>query len=48
LSDLATSVGAPDQVEAIYKIVRHLQENHREVVVTGDLSKPASLAIAAL
>lgn len=48
LSDLAASAGVPDQVEAIYKIVRHLQENHREVVVTGDLSKPGSLAIAAL
>ena len=48
LSDLAASAGAPDQVEAIYKIVRHLQENHRDVVVTGDLSKPGSLAIAAL
>ena len=48
LSDLAAKAGVPDQVESIYKIVRHLQENHREAVVTGDLSKPGSLAIAAL
>ncbi|MBW4513738.1 MAG: glucose-6-phosphate isomerase [Timaviella obliquedivisa GSE-PSE-MK23-08B] len=48
LTELASCAGAPDQVEAIYKIVRHLQENHREVAVTGDLSKPGSLAIAAL
>jgi len=48
LSDLAAKAGVPDQVESIYKIVRHLQENRREAVVTGDLSKPGSLAIAAL
>jgi glucose-6-phosphate isomerase len=46
LNDLATSAGALDQVEAIYKIIRHLHENQREVLVTGDLSQPSSLAIA--
>ncbi|MBW4659007.1 MAG: glucose-6-phosphate isomerase [Drouetiella hepatica Uher 2000/2452] len=46
LEDLATKVGAPDQIETIYRIVRHLNANQRSVTVTGDLSQPGSLAIA--
>jgi glucose-6-phosphate isomerase len=46
LSDVAAGAGASEQVEAIYKIVRHLHENQRDVVITGDLSQPNSLAIA--
>jgi glucose-6-phosphate isomerase len=46
LSDLAAGAGAAEQVEAVYKIVRHLHENQRDVVIAGDLSQPNSLAIA--
>jgi glucose-6-phosphate isomerase len=47
LNELAAAIGMPDQVEAIYKIVRHLHTNQRGVVVTGNLGQPQSLAIAA-
>jgi len=47
LAELADKIGAPDNIETIYKIVRHLDANHRDVVVTGHLSQPGSLAIAA-
>jgi glucose-6-phosphate isomerase len=47
LNDLAERIGATDRIETIYKIVRHLQANQRGVAVTGDLGKPADLAIAA-
>ena len=46
LTDLAEQIGAPDQIETIYKIVRHLSANQRSVQITGDLSRPSSLAIA--
>jgi glucose-6-phosphate isomerase len=48
LDELAAAVGAPDQVETIYKIVRHLHENQRGVRVTGNLGAPKSLAIGVL
>lgn len=47
LKDLADKAGAPDQIETIYKIVRHLAANQRGVTITGDLGKPGSLSIAA-
>jgi glucose-6-phosphate isomerase len=47
LMDLADKVGMPDQIETIYKIVRHLSANQRTVKVTGDLSQPSQLSIAA-
>jgi glucose-6-phosphate isomerase len=47
LSDLASKAGAADQVEAIYKIVRHLSVNQRGVVLTGDLGQPAGLMVSA-
>ena len=45
LLDLATQAEAPDQIEAVYKIMRHLAANDRGVTLHGDLSKPASLSI---
>ncbi len=45
LSSLAYKCGSPEQIEAIYKIVRHLAANGRGVTLTGDLGKPGSLAI---
>jgi len=46
LLDLATQAKAADQIEAVYKIMRHLAANDRGVTLQGDLSKPASLSIA--
>jgi glucose-6-phosphate isomerase len=48
LGELAAQAGAPDQIETIYKIVRHLHANQRSVTITGNLGQPTSLAIAAL
>jgi glucose-6-phosphate isomerase len=45
LDELAAKVGAPEQVEAIYKILRHLQANDRNVVFTGDFAHPGSLRV---
>ncbi len=45
LTELAAKAGAPDRVEAIYKILRHLYANDRGVVFTGDLSQPGSLQV---
>ena len=47
LASLAETAGAPEQVEAVYKIVRHLEANHRGVVLEGDRAKPASLKVSA-
>jgi glucose-6-phosphate isomerase len=47
LSDLAQKAGASDQVEAVYKLLRHLQANKRGVVLEGDLEKPSNLMVSA-
>ncbi len=47
LQSLAINAGTPDEVEAIYKIVRHLAANDRGVKLYGDLSKPGSLTVSA-
>ncbi len=46
LTELAAKAGAPDRVEAIYKILRHLYANDRGVVFTGDLAQPGSLQVS--
>jgi glucose-6-phosphate isomerase len=46
LSVLADKVGAPNEVEAIYKILRHLQANQRGVVLQGNLAKPGDLTVS--
>lgn len=46
LSNLAKKAGFLDQVEAIYKIVRHLEANHRGVVLEGDRAKPSTLKVS--
>jgi glucose-6-phosphate isomerase len=43
LETLAEKAGVPDQIEAIYKILRHLATNQRGVLLVGNLAKPASL-----
>jgi glucose-6-phosphate isomerase len=47
LDELAKKAGASDQVEAIYKILRHIHANQRGVVLQGDLQKPGSLTVSA-
>ena len=46
LEELAAKAGAPDRVEAIYKILRHLDANDRCVKFTGDLARPGSLMVS--
>lgn len=47
LTELAQKVGAPDQLEAIYKIVRHLQANGRGVVLQGNLAQVGTIKVSA-
>ncbi|WP_445635697.1 glucose-6-phosphate isomerase [Nostoc sp. DSM 114161] len=47
LEELAEKAGASEQVEAIYKILRHLHTNQRGVVLQGDLHKPSNLTVSA-
>jgi glucose-6-phosphate isomerase len=46
VEEIAAKVGAAEQVESIYKILRHLHANGRGVVLQGDLSKPGSLQVS--
>ena len=46
LSQIAEKVGATDQIEAIYKILRHLQANPRGVTWQGNPDQPSSLAFS--
>ncbi|MEH2288539.1 glucose-6-phosphate isomerase [Nostoc sp.] len=46
LDELAEKAGASDQVEAIYKILRHIHANQRGAVLQGDLHKPGSLTVS--
>ncbi len=43
---VAQKAGASEQVEAAYKILRHLAANNRGVVLEGDPTKPASLTVS--
>lgn len=46
LATLAQKAGTPEQIEAIYKIVRHLEANRRGVALAGDRSRPDSLLVS--
>ncbi|WP_413176023.1 glucose-6-phosphate isomerase [Anabaena azotica] len=46
ITEIADKAGASAEVEAIYKILRHLHANNRGVVLTGDLAKPGSLTVS--
>lgn len=48
LTALAEQLQATDQIETIYKIVRHLAANGRALQVQGNLGQPDTLAIAKL
>ncbi len=47
LEELATAIGQPDQVEILYKILRHLHANQRGVTLIGNLGRPSSLQVSA-
>jgi len=47
LATLAEKAGAADEVETVYKIVRHLAANQRGVTLEGDRAKPSSLLVSA-
>ncbi len=47
LTQLAQKADATEEVEAIYKIVRHLSVNQRGVFLEGDLADPSSLTVFA-
>ena len=47
LATLAQKSGAGDEIEAIYKIVRHLAANQRGVTIEGDRAHPTSLKVSA-
>lgn len=42
LEQIATKINATDEVEVIYRILRHLHANDR-ITMTGDIAKPSSL-----
>ncbi len=46
LEAVAQKAGTPDQTEAIYKILRHLQANQRGVVLQGNPGQPGSLKVS--
>lgn len=48
LETLAIKLKASDQIETIYKIVRHLHSNGRSIKLDGDFSEPLSLTISEL
>ncbi|MBO3460648.1 glucose-6-phosphate isomerase [Aetokthonos hydrillicola Thurmond2011] len=46
IEEIAQKAGASDQIEAIYKILRHLHANQRGVVLHGDFGQPSSLKVS--
>lgn len=46
LATLAEQVGASDQIEAVYKIVRHLAANHRGITLKGNPTLLSSLKVS--
>jgi glucose-6-phosphate isomerase len=46
LTSLAETAGAADQVETVYKIVRHLAANQRGITLQGNKAQPSSLMVA--
>ncbi|HEY9642074.1 MAG TPA: glucose-6-phosphate isomerase [Coleofasciculaceae cyanobacterium] len=46
LAALAEKAGAADNMETVYKIVRHLSANQRGITVQGDRAKPSSLTVS--
>jgi glucose-6-phosphate isomerase len=45
IAELATQIGAIEQVETVYWILRHLAANGRGPVLSGSLGQPGSLKV---
>jgi glucose-6-phosphate isomerase len=43
---LAEKAGAPERIESVYHILRHLAANNRGVVLTGDRNRPSALTVS--
>ena len=43
VAEIAQKMGANEEIESIYKILRHLHSNGRGVVLTGNFGQPSSL-----
>ncbi len=46
LAEIAQKAGAKEQIETIYKILRHLSANTKQVQLEGDLGQPTSLKVS--
>ncbi|MEL6493660.1 MAG: glucose-6-phosphate isomerase [Cyanobacteria bacterium J06623_7] len=46
LAELAAQAEIKEEVETVYKIVRHLEANERGIVVSGDFGQPKTLTVA--
>jgi glucose-6-phosphate isomerase len=46
LQELAQKAESSDQIEAIYKMLRHLQANKRGVILEGNLGQPSTLMVS--
>ncbi|NJL00683.1 MAG: glucose-6-phosphate isomerase [Spirulinaceae cyanobacterium SM2_1_0] len=46
LVELAARAGAPESIETVYKILRHLDANDRGVKLNGDRGRPSQLQIS--
>jgi glucose-6-phosphate isomerase len=46
LAELANRANSADQIEVIYKIIRHLEANQAGIRVEGDRAKPSNLMIS--
>jgi len=48
IATVAEKAGAADQVESVYKILRHLAANDRGIILQGDRRQPSKLTVATL
>jgi len=46
LNTLAGTISAEDQIETIYKILRHMAANGRGIVLDGDPADPSTLSVS--
>jgi glucose-6-phosphate isomerase len=46
LDELATKAQIKDEVETVYKIVRHLNANKRGIIVHGNIGQPKTIRVA--
>lgn len=46
LAELADQAQISDEIETVYKIVRHLHANERGIIVQGNIGKPHSIKVS--